>query len=845
MTLRSKAFLYLTFGVLVFLLVMYFIASIPIRMSREAADKEASREYLEGLKNAIENEFSHLDERTEDYADWDDTYEFMRSRNPDYIRTNFTPATFEDLVLNIAVFVDESGKVVYSAAYDLEGGKFAQPPQSFMKLVSPTSPLVTRGGPEHEKLSGVVLLPEGPLLVVSRPVRTSQSHGPPRGTVIFGRFLSDERIRELSELAGLSVEVKRADEPLAGDFEKARRRLAKGEDNYVQRVSRDRLYGYFLVTDLFGNPALIARVSIPTPPHPLFGMQETYIAVVLLVCGAFFLGFLFWLIDHLVLSPVEALAGGMRRLQAGNLGAWVRPKGRAELSAIASGVDRLLEELSRRRIEVEGYERACRGLLVEPGDWVVLCDLQGRLVSVSHELLEALGYAEDEMLGADINDFFANGALDLKRDSPESLIDGEYLIFVSLLKRRDGGVVPVEIRCSKVELPGDRLLRLVARDLSAEKELQDLRNERDELRKIIENSVNPIIGLTREGLIDFANASSSFILEDWGVSVGMWAPDEVKAAANSAFSLGLRRDIEMVVGGRRALLSFVPQDDGVMVYGCAPAWGKEPESVKSNYSLRDKAIVGALPDAALLMDGDGKVVAFNPKFEKTFGHVVPGEKADAVINQIKCSLSSPASLAECLEVESASCREEVVMLRDGRALNAALVPLFSDGDFCGRLFYFKEIQTPGASPPSLNEGLSYLELFADRAPFMVWLLSADGSYSFANSRLLGFLGTDPGGASLFDIIHPEDAMFILAEVGSAFASGARIERETKVAHSAKRVLLVGEPLSLPDGSFRGYLGTCEAVREDGKGSQEAPLERRWGKKASGLLGSFKKHFFRG
>ncbi|MEM4409656.1 MAG: PAS domain S-box protein, partial [Candidatus Caldarchaeum sp.] len=542
----------------------------------------------------------------------------------------------------------------------------------------------------------------------------------------------------------------------------------------------------------------------------------------------------------------------------GNLAIGVRLKGGAELSAIALGVNRLIEELVKRGIEVDVYKRACRRLLAEPWDWTLLCDIRGRIVDVSQELLRALGYVEDEMLGLDINEVFASGASDLKRHLTDSLGDGEHLMFESFLKRRNGGLVPVEVRCGRIEFPQGPLFRLVARDLTTEQELQDLRNQRDVFRRMLDGSVNPIIGLTREGVIHYANGSSSFILKGWGVTVGMEAPDEVKGAASSAFSLGLKRDAEVSVGEMRTLLSFVPHDDGVMVYGYAPAWDKGANGAKTAYALREKAIVGALPDAALLVDGDDKVVAVNPRFEETFGHVALGEAVDAVFGLIEHNLASPTCFADHGKMGSTSCLEEMVTLRDGRVFRASLIPLLAEGDVCGRLFYFKEIKTldsshapvlgtyPPSLSPSFGDGLSYLELFANSAPFMVWMLSLDGSYSFVSSRFLGFLGADSERSSLLDIIHPEDVTLILNDVGSAFSGGGRVIREARVksARGVKRVRLVGEPLSLPDGSFKGYFGTCEAIWEGNKSSQMGASKTRWWKRAIGLLGFFKELIFR-
>src|SRR5206468_5054238 len=59
--------------------------------------------------------------------------------------------------------------------------------------------------------TGVILLPEGPLLVAARPILTSDGNGPSRGTLIMGRYLNSALIAQLGERTHVDLSVQRFD----------------------------------------------------------------------------------------------------------------------------------------------------------------------------------------------------------------------------------------------------------------------------------------------------------------------------------------------------------------------------------------------------------------------------------------------------------------------------------------------------------------------------------------------------------------------------------------------------------------------------------------------------------
>lgn len=164
-------------------------------------EKEQAMLSIQRLMNAIERETVALDELTVDWAAWDDTYQFVLDGNTDYIDSNLVDSTFTGSRLDLIVIVDTIGKPVYHQAYDRERGKNLPVPGSFFSVLKEKPEVWTFTEPGQFR-RGFLNLSERVLHLSSRPIVTSNNQGPVRGTLVMGRFFSENehaRIEELTE----------------------------------------------------------------------------------------------------------------------------------------------------------------------------------------------------------------------------------------------------------------------------------------------------------------------------------------------------------------------------------------------------------------------------------------------------------------------------------------------------------------------------------------------------------------------------------------------------------------------------------------------------------------------
>src|SRR4051812_8202142 len=195
MTLRSKT-LFIVSITLVGLIGVLYITSTTILLGGFARiEEQNTRRNVQRVLDAYADEIAKADITTHDWAAWDDTYAFIEDGNQDYIKTNLIDATAARLGLNLIVYVHEPDRVVFSTGFDTTTGKNIPLPKSFLPHLT-SSDILLQHADLHTGFTGVIMMPEGPLLVAARPILTSDGNGPSRGTLIMGRYLDNAVVEQ-------------------------------------------------------------------------------------------------------------------------------------------------------------------------------------------------------------------------------------------------------------------------------------------------------------------------------------------------------------------------------------------------------------------------------------------------------------------------------------------------------------------------------------------------------------------------------------------------------------------------------------------------------------------------
>jgi sensor domain CHASE-containing protein len=318
-------------------------------------------------REAIRREAQFLDVIAFDSGSWDATYDFMESRDPEYFATNFGPGVLEATVADWVVLVRSDGEVISDPIRDAITGSPIEIPELPQDQWSPTNPLLL-GDTSIEPISGLMATSDGPMLIASRDVLTTNNQGPSRGRIIMGRRFDAAFVAAIASRTRIDLTVAPLSDPsvplsireaLLGDGED---RLHSDSD-----TDDDRLDVYRLLRDISGEPVLVLRESLPREITQRAAYVNRLSLLWYLVQNAV-LGFLIMVLMH---SAIIAPLGVLTR----------------QLGVIRSTTDLTVDVSTERSDEIGELSRAFGSMLGQ----------LGKQIDVRRKSEDALRHSEERL----------------------------------------------------------------------------------------------------------------------------------------------------------------------------------------------------------------------------------------------------------------------------------------------------------------------------------------------------------------------------------------------------------------------------------------------------------------
>ncbi|NOZ22233.1 MAG: PAS domain S-box protein [Planctomycetes bacterium] len=474
MSLRKKTLL--AVGVTIFgLIVILFVSARIILLGSFARLEEYTvRMNIERATNALGDELSSLDTFVRDWAGRDDVCNFIKNRNEDFVKSNLTARMFIDTRLNFIVFTDTSGEIVYAKAFDLYLQKEVPIPPSLAEHIHRRGRLVSHRTREGS-LKGMLLLSDGPVLVASRPVVTSENPAMICGAVIMGRRLSLAVIEDLGDRTRLSLAMRLFDDPdLPPDFRSAKASLSTGPSVSVQVLGGGQVAGYVLLRDIYRKPILILRMAMPRHIYRQ-GEASLYHAMILLLIAGLIFGVLaVALLEKLVLSPLETLSRSVSRIGASSdLSERVAVSGNDELSSLARDINSMLKSIERAEAALRESEEKYRTLFRDSLE-AMNVTRNGKIVDANDAWLALHGFSnKEEVIGMDVMDVVHPEDRAVLMDRRSRHDPPQKRLYQTRDIRKDGTTIDVEVYSSSISLQGDPAVITTVRDITDRKRAED------------------------------------------------------------------------------------------------------------------------------------------------------------------------------------------------------------------------------------------------------------------------------------------------------------------------------------------------------------------------------------
>jgi len=536
MTLRRQTLLIIATTIVGLLAALQATSGLILNRDFASLEARATREKARRFLQALQADITALDAMVKDWSEWDDTYEFIVSRDPGYVSSNLSNAGLVSNDLDFAIQVDPEGSVVLAVAATDESGESAPLPAGLDRPSLKGHALLE---PHPDGLAGLLSINERTLLVAAHPILTSDGEGPSRGTQILARWLTKARTNRIAEIAGVKACILRPDDrSLPGNLVTHGPTRSTDEKIVVCPLDADTIAGYAVLTDLQERPAVACQVRTG---REIYAQGKASMRLLSLTAGAACLiwsGLTLVLIERTVLARIARLSSGIRRIGArGDIHERLPVTGNDELSSLTEAVNKMLAAIDESNRQLQAKEELERAK--EAAERANLAKSES-LASMSHEirtpLTSILGYA-DLLMDADQSPSERLNCLHTIRRNGEHLLNILNDI-LDLSKIEAGRLVLDMANASPHEVLKEvyLLLRQRAQDKNLSLETRhvgriprSIRTDATRLRQILINLVGNAIKFTREGSIcievsmadapDAARPRIQFAIIDTGIGM--------------------------------------------------------------------------------------------------------------------------------------------------------------------------------------------------------------------------------------------------------------------------------------------------------------------------------------
>lgn len=435
-------------------MILLFIASeFYLVNSTYKTEKAESVEKLKMIERFVFEKLNDLNKLNKDWAWWDDTYNFIKQRNRSYIQSNLTDETFDNIRLNLIVFFDQKGDLVYYKHYNLDSAAEISSGTVNSRVTAALSKYAIIS--EKDTLISELDNVEGrPVLVSSLRVLKSDSKGDHVGTLVMCKIIDETFLKDISTVFGKKITISESKKEKSIPFFSA-------ENKYLlYDKSSDKLEAYLVLKNTSAQEKGILRTELDREiTTDQLHLIQHFLTATIIICSI--LGIvIIVLIKRLVVDQIIDLKKQLRRIKFDDsISGYIRHKGNDEISELAEAINQTLQELehtlllnqaaqNRIKLQITALESAANGILIS--------DKEGKIIWINNAFSKLTGYSDEEVLGNNCR------LLNSGKHEPEffqnlwnTILSGNVWRGEIINKRKDGTIYDEEMTITPVQTQGN------------------------------------------------------------------------------------------------------------------------------------------------------------------------------------------------------------------------------------------------------------------------------------------------------------------------------------------------------------------------------------------------------
>jgi signal transduction histidine kinase len=341
MGLKSKLMLVTAALVIAAICVGMVIFYSVIYKSFEDTEQSLAEENTRRIKNIIENQITLLNDKTTDWAVWDDTYDYLRGNNPGFaeehiLTDNLDSSGFQLLNLNWIVF--KSNQEQHFRGYFFDESRIYSFSEADNAYINSPLALLMRDMDHNsvDGIHGIEKFNDQLVLFSLRRVFNNEADSASSGYLLFGVNISKELAETLSGLVlqPLAIEPMASFDDIPGD-------------RWTVNANRKELDGYFVLNNFFLEPIAVVRFTMQRTLT--MKASQVFVVFVLSMCAValFFFYLIYYFSNEFLIRRIQSLDNEIHRITSGgSISSSIKDKSNDEIGNLTNNFNHMIGRLA-------------------------------------------------------------------------------------------------------------------------------------------------------------------------------------------------------------------------------------------------------------------------------------------------------------------------------------------------------------------------------------------------------------------------------------------------------------------------------------------------------------------
>lgn len=374
--------------VVAFLSYSYFVLPGYVFLEHQEASHHVHR-----LVSSIDSEIDTLNTFTMDYANWDDSCDYIQTADSEYVESNYLDQMLIDNHLSYVGIYDLTGSLLYGKRFDLVS-------QTERPLIVTMYDNVLKlyGENFNRSLGGLYQSDDGLQMVAIRSIKKSDGCGESFGTMVFCRPLDDLYINGLARRNRLDIGLV----AIAGGAQRnILEQITADAPVYIDEVSNERLDAFTKLSDLQHRSVALLQVHLSRNLYMHTRTTMVYTASLALISIMLLALFMGTTVQHMVMQPFKQLSSAIYHFRrSGDTVFPVALLNSGELGGLVHEFKLLLTDLEESRVH-QNFTRENSDLIKRVVPSAIFTVDREKVITSWNKRAELItGFSATEMIGS-------------------------------------------------------------------------------------------------------------------------------------------------------------------------------------------------------------------------------------------------------------------------------------------------------------------------------------------------------------------------------------------------------------------------------------------------------------